>query len=622
MNNHITLNASMRSNLLSLRNISKQMDKTQLILATGKEVNSAIDNASAYYQARSLTNRAADLTALLDAMGQGIQTIEAATQGLTSGAEFLEQASAVVNEAMTVAVPEKEWFAAQDGVAAVVSNWQELKAAVTSGVKGDIVIYGNIECEESFTLKDGQNLVGVGKFGISQPDKDKYSQLSFDIAADNISGYPINLSGNNKVSDLSVKATSDATKGLTLIRVLSKTAEVTFHNFDLMMESNSGTLGIYNGTLTFSGKNYIYEKSNVRATSQGLSSAAVNVEGILEVDLRGQDAYGLNGCTVNTYNDGQLKVSAGRWCLVRCTSNFYDNSKLFLKSNGTGVAYNSISFHDNSSAEMNLKSAAFLGMSGFAITSSRVTLNIAASTTASFISSASGGASFQVVKGAKITLNGKVYEFENDVNENITTTQKTPPNSTVVATGVAGPEGLGDMLAENSSRVMDYQADKTNKKYSEQYKKILEEYDNLLSDSSYQGINLLKGGNLEVTFNESRSNQYTVAGVLADSMSLGLETRDLFDTSAIKKSLEEITKAVNSIRSFQEELGNHYSIIQTRINFTEALTDVLETGADNLTLADMNEASAQYLTLQTRQQLAINSLSLASQSASSILGLF
>ena len=45
----------MRSNLLSLKNIATQMDKTQLILATGKKVNSAIDNASSYYQARSLT---------------------------------------------------------------------------------------------------------------------------------------------------------------------------------------------------------------------------------------------------------------------------------------------------------------------------------------------------------------------------------------------------------------------------------------------------------------------------------------------------------------------------------------------------------------------------------------
>ncbi len=620
MNNNITLNASMRNNLLSLRNISKQMDKTQLILATGKKVNSAIDNASAYYQARSLTNRAADLTALLDAMSQGIQTIEAATQGLTSGAEFLEQATAVVNEAMTVAVPEKEWFAAQDGVAAVVSNWQELKAAINSGVKGDIVIYGNIECEESFTLKDGQNLVGVGKFGIAQPDKDKYSQLSFDIAANNITtNYAIRLNGNNQISDLSVKAVSAAGKALQVLQANSYNAEIAIHNLDLMMETNSNTTGIYAGQLTFTGNNSIYEKSNVRATSQGLNSAVVNVEGSLEIDLRGQDAYGLNSCTVNAYNDGQLKVSAGRWCLVRCTSNFYDNSKLFLKSSGAGVAYKSISFYDKSSAEMNV-TWAFYGVKNINLTSSKVKLNISNIFVAS---PPSGGTNFQAVKGAKITVNGKVYEINDDVNDNITASAiKEPPNSTVIATGVAQPEGLADMLAENSSRVMEYQADKTNKKYSEQYKKILEEYDNLLSDSSYQGINLLKGGNLEVTFNESRSSKYSIAGVLVDSVSLGLETRTLSDMSAIKKSLEEITKAVSSIRSFQEEFGNHYSVIKTRINFTEAMTDVLETGADNLTLADMNEASAEYLTLQTRQQLAINSLSLASQSARSVLSLF
>ena len=67
----ITLTASMRSNLNSLKNISKQMNTTQERLSTGKKVNSAIDNASSYYQARALTNRASDLDALLDAMGQG-----------------------------------------------------------------------------------------------------------------------------------------------------------------------------------------------------------------------------------------------------------------------------------------------------------------------------------------------------------------------------------------------------------------------------------------------------------------------------------------------------------------------------------------------------------------------
>ena len=65
----ITLTASMRSNLSSLKVIQKQMDTTQERLSTGKKVNSAIDNASSYYQSRSLTNRAADLDSLLDSMG-------------------------------------------------------------------------------------------------------------------------------------------------------------------------------------------------------------------------------------------------------------------------------------------------------------------------------------------------------------------------------------------------------------------------------------------------------------------------------------------------------------------------------------------------------------------------
>ena len=70
------------------------------------------------------------------------------------------------------------------------------------------------------------------------------------------------------------------------------------------------------------------------------------------------------------------------------------------------------------------------------------------------------------------------------------------------------------------------------------------------------------------------------------------------------------------------EFGNNYSILQTREEFTESLVNVLEEGSDKLVLADMNEESANMLALQTRQQLAVNSLSLASQASQSILQLF
>ena len=100
----ISLTASMRSNLLALQNTQSFMDMTQERLSTGKKVNSAIDNPSSYYTAQSLTNRAGDLEALLDSMGQGIQTIKAANEGIESITSFVEQAKAVANTARDTTV--------------------------------------------------------------------------------------------------------------------------------------------------------------------------------------------------------------------------------------------------------------------------------------------------------------------------------------------------------------------------------------------------------------------------------------------------------------------------------------------------------------------------------------
>ena len=159
--------------------------------------------------------------------------------------------------------------------------------------------------------------------------------------------------------------------------------------------------------------------------------------------------------------------------------------------------------------------------------------------------------------------------------------------------------------------------------YAAQFDAIKEEIVNLVADSSYQGVNLLKGGKLTVTFNETRSNKFEIQGKdIVTGMDISVATGTWDDADTVDASITEIAEATDYLRSYATELGNNYSIIETRQNFTESLIDVLETGADNLVLADMNEESANYLALQTRQQLAINSLSLASQSAQSILSLF
>ena len=98
----ISLTASMRSNLLSLQNTQSLMDMTQERLSTGKKVNSAIDNPTSYYASQSLTNRAGDLNALLDSMGQAIQTIKAANEGIESITAFAEQAKAIISSALDI----------------------------------------------------------------------------------------------------------------------------------------------------------------------------------------------------------------------------------------------------------------------------------------------------------------------------------------------------------------------------------------------------------------------------------------------------------------------------------------------------------------------------------------
>lgn len=158
--------------------------------------------------------------------------------------------------------------------------------------------------------------------------------------------------------------------------------------------------------------------------------------------------------------------------------------------------------------------------------------------------------------------------------------------------------------------------------YDTQYNELLNQYDMLVNDSSYKGINLLKNDTLDVRFNEDGSSRARVAGKDVSSTAIGLTLAAWAEKEGIQKSINELQQAISTLRSFASELGGSYSIVTTRQDFTENLINVLEEGADKLTLADMNEESANMLALQTRQQLAITALSLASEADRSVLKLF
>ena len=158
--------------------------------------------------------------------------------------------------------------------------------------------------------------------------------------------------------------------------------------------------------------------------------------------------------------------------------------------------------------------------------------------------------------------------------------------------------------------------------YKDQFDAVRSAYDELINDASYQGVNLLNGNSLKVMFNETRTHSYTVQGQNADINSIGVDASHWETLSDVRTSIAQLQKATSTLRNIAETLGNALRIIETRMDFTDALSDILQTGSDDLVLADMNEESANYLALQTRNSLAVNALSLASKSNNSVLKLF
>ena len=413
----ISLTASMRTNLLSLQNTQSLMDTTQERLSTGLKVNSAIDNASSYYTAQSLNNRASDLSALLDSMGQGIQTIQAANEGIEAITEFVEQAKAIANSARDAA--------SKTDVKTLNAKFSDLTTSQTP----------KTSAATALTLK------------IKKVNGDKVEAL-----------------GSSDEHDKAVTAALD--------------------------------------------------KLNAKLAAD---------------ELGGKDASAFK-----TASEAAMKEFTG-------------------------------------------------------------------------------------------TVLEDVMEFSISADGKVSLTAKAGYN--IKATGAGDLAGLGKDPAAGTptNDVTSTVAVNTDRqKYALQFNEILTQIDNLAKDAGYKGINLLQMNTLTVIFNEDRSSQIEVKGTDASSVGLMLdEAVNNWQTNEdIETSIRQTEEAISSLRIMASDYGNYYSIVQNRQSFTKSLVNVLTEGADNLTLADMNEESANMLALQTRQQLAINSLSLASQAAQGVLQLF
>jgi flagellin len=158
-----------------------------------------------------------------------------------------------------------------------------------------------------------------------------------------------------------------------------------------------------------------------------------------------------------------------------------------------------------------------------------------------------------------------------------------------------------------------------------QYNVIIQQITTTAQDSSFNGVNLLNGDNLKLTFNETGKSTLNINGVTFNAGGLGLGTlaagTDFLDSFSANAVIAKLSTASNSLRSEASALGSNLSVVQIRQDFSKNLINVLQTGSSNLTLADTNEEAANSQALSTRQSIAVSALALANQSQQSVLQL-
>jgi flagellin-like hook-associated protein FlgL len=176
-----------------------------------------------------------------------------------------------------------------------------------------------------------------------------------------------------------------------------------------------------------------------------------------------------------------------------------------------------------------------------------------------------------------------------------------------------------------SAPVIDSSAQAVRSNLVKQYNDILAQITTTAQDASFNGVNLLAGDQLKLTFNETGKSTLNITGVTFNAAGLGLANlasgTDFIDNAATNKVVANLSSASTLLRTQGSALGSNLSIVQIRQDFSKNLINVLQTGSSNLTLADTNEEAANSQALSTRQSIAVSALALANTSQQSVLQL-
>lgn len=164
MSSDITLTSGISQNLYSLQSTQKLMEQCEYRLATGKKINSALDDPINFFAAEDHTQQASDLQVRKDSMGEAIQTIEAADNAIESISDLIDSAKSLAQSALSAET--------QDEVNEYVDQFNELLTQITN-LAGDAtyagvdLLGGTSETLEVFFDEEGESAITITGFDAS-----------------------------------------------------------------------------------------------------------------------------------------------------------------------------------------------------------------------------------------------------------------------------------------------------------------------------------------------------------------------------------------------------------------------------------------------------------------------
>ena len=233
MANNIPLTSGIRSNLLLLQQTSSLLEKTQLRLATGNKINTALDGPAAFFAAKGLTQRAGDLDGLKDGIGQAISTIKAGDGGITAIESQIEQARGLTTQALGSLGNDANSVKLRNSLAQAYNNVlrQIDKLAQDSGYQGKNLLVGSgLRLDATASSKSAVNaLTGIsGARATNVVDSDTYD---VSVVGDGA------ITGNT--NDI---ANAERDRGISNVEVTGFASESSF-NFDSISIKLSGGTG-------------------------------------------------------------------------------------------------------------------------------------------------------------------------------------------------------------------------------------------------------------------------------------------------------------------------------------------------------------------------------------------